>query len=46
MFTEKWLQKEIQSLKKWEAEIDKKLEKLEAIAGMKKSKNKVAKNKV
>lgn len=40
MNIEKWLQKEMKSLKKWEAEIDKKIEKLELIAGIKKSRKK------
>jgi len=40
MDMDKWIRKEIKSLKKWEAVFDKKLEKLELIAGMKKSKKK------
>jgi len=40
MDMDKWIRKEIQSLKKWEAAIDKKLEKLELIAGIKKSRKK------
>lgn len=40
MDMDKWIRKELKSLKKWEAAFDKKLEKLELIAGIRKSRKK------
>lgn len=41
-----WVRKEIKAMEKMDAKIDKQLDKLEAIVGIKKSKKKPAKKKV